>query len=117
MLDQFAVRHGFGGPNISRLHVALEEHLTNVISYGYDPGQAGTICLRFSLEPSWLKIEIEDDARAFNPLEMSDVDTTLPLEAKPLGGLGLHMIRKSVDNAAYCRRANRNLLTIAKRLN
>jgi anti-sigma regulatory factor (Ser/Thr protein kinase) len=101
---------------MSRLHLALEEHLTNVICYGYDTGESGTVRVRLSLERPILRIEIEDDGKPFNPVEAPVVDTTLPLDTKPLGGLGLLMIRKSVDELEYRRVANRNVLTIKKRV-
>jgi len=115
-LDQFMAQHGLSGAYVSRLHVALEEHLTNVVSYGYEPGKAGTISVRFELEASVLRIDVADDARPFNPLEKPEADTTLPLDAKPVGGLGLFMIRKSVDELSYRRVDDRNLLTMKKRV-
>jgi len=115
-LDQFAAQRGLSGPYIAPLHLALEEHLTNVVSYGYDPGQPGTVRVRFSLQPSILCIEIEDDARPFNPVEAPVVDTYVPLDAKPLGGLGLLMIRKSVDELEYRRVADRNVLVMKKKI-
>ena len=115
-LDQFAAEHGLSGAYISRLHLALEEHLTNVLSYGYDPGEPGTLRVRLSIERPILSIEIEDDGRPFNPIEAPVVDTTLPLDAKPLGGLGLLMIRKSVDELEYRRVADRNVLTMKRRI-
>jgi serine/threonine-protein kinase RsbW len=115
-LDQFAAEQGLSGAYMSRLHLALEEHLTNVICYGYDTGESGTVRVRLSLERPILRIEIEDDGKPFNPVEAPVVDTTLPLDTKPLGGLGLLMIRKSVDELEYRRVANRNVLTIKKRV-
>ena len=115
-LDQFASREGLPGNSVTRLHVALEEHLTNIISYGYEAGKTGHITIRFALESSVLRIEIADDARPFNPLEAPEVDTTLPLEDKPLGGLGLLMIRKSADELQYSRVNGQNVLTIKKRI-
>jgi anti-sigma regulatory factor (Ser/Thr protein kinase) len=115
-LDDFASRHDLPSKCVTPLHVALEEHLANVISYGYEPGKSGTMCLRFTLESSDLRVEIDDDARAFNPIEAPEVDTSLPLESKPLGGLGLLMIRKSVDGLEYHRNGARNVLTMKKRL-
>ena len=115
-LDQFAAAHGLAGPELARLHVALEEHLTNVISYGYDPGQPGVISLRFTFQPSWLGIEIEDDARTFNSSEAKEVDITLSLDAKPVGGLGLLLLRKCVDELNYHRENEHNVLVLKKRV-
>jgi anti-sigma regulatory factor (Ser/Thr protein kinase) len=98
------------------LHVALEEHLANVISHGYAPGETGRIVVRFGLEASFLRIEVEDDGRPFNLKEAPEVDTSLPLDEKPMGGLGIHMIRKSVDELDYQRVGGRNVVVMRKRL-
>ena len=115
-LDQFAAQHSLPLPGLARLHVALEEHLTNIISYGYRPGQTGTIQIRFALAGSSLRVEIADDARPYNPLAAPDVDTSVPLEEKPVGGLGVLLIRKSVDNVEYRREGERNVLVLIKSL-
>jgi anti-sigma regulatory factor (Ser/Thr protein kinase) len=115
-LDELAARHGMTPRLVTHLHVALEEHLTNIISYGYDPGQPGTIRVRFTLEGSVVRVEVEDDARPFDPVKAPAVDTSLPLDAKPIGGLGLHMIRKSADCLEYLRIDNHNVLTLTKRI-
>jgi anti-sigma regulatory factor (Ser/Thr protein kinase) len=115
-LDGLATQYNLPTRLVTHLHIALEEHLTNIISYGYESGQAGTIRVRFMLESSALRVEVEDSARAFDPTAAPEVNVLLPLEAKPLGGLGLHMIRKSADELEYRRTDGRNLLTIKKRL-
>lgn len=115
-LDQFTAQHGLDGRKFGLVHVALEEHLTNIISYGYDPGQSGTIRIRFERVDSEVRIEIEDDARPFNPNEAGEVDTSVPLDKKPIGGLGVHLIRKSADELNYQRTNGRNRLTFVKRV-
>lgn len=115
-LDDLAGRHSLPARSVTRLHVAIEEHLTNIISYGYQPGQKGTINVRFAVEPSNLTVEIEDDGRPFNLAQAPEVDTSLPLDERPLGGLGIHMIRKSVDRLEYRRSNGRNMLTLQARI-
>jgi anti-sigma regulatory factor (Ser/Thr protein kinase) len=115
-LDELAGRHGLPARCVARLHLALEEHLANIIAHGGKPGPAGSITVRFALEPAALRVEIEDDAVPFNPLEAPAVNTALPLEEKPLGGLGIHLIRKSVDELEYRRAGNRNVLVMKNRL-
>lgn len=115
-LDELAARSGLADASIGRLHLALEEHLANIISHGYEPGQQGTIVVRFALEPSILRVDIEDDGRPFNINDAPEVDTSLPLEKRPLGGLGIHMIRKSVDELEYRRSGSRNMVVLRKRL-
>jgi anti-sigma regulatory factor (Ser/Thr protein kinase) len=115
-LDELAAEHRLPARCVARLHLALEEHLANIIAHGGNPGPAGTITVRFALEPEVLRVEIEDDAGPFNPLDAPAVDTTLPLEEKPVGGLGILLIRKSVDELEYRRAGNRNVLVMKNRL-
>ena len=115
-LDELAAGHSLPARCVARLHLALEEHLANIIAHGGYPGPTGTITVRFALEPEALRVEIEDDAGPFNPLNAPAVDTSLPLEQKPLGGLGILMIRKSVDELDYRRIGNRNVLVMKNRL-
>ena len=116
-LDQFARRHALPPERFTRLHVALEEHLTNIVSYGYEPHQAGTIRIRFVLNSSTVTVEIEDDARPFDPVQAREVDVSVPLEDKPIGGLGVLLIRKSVDALNYQRVGDKNILTLTTHLN
>jgi len=115
-LDELATRHRLPARCVARLHLAIEEHLANIIAHGGYPGPTGTITVRFELEPDALRVEIEDDAGPFNPLDAPAVDTSLPLEQKPLGGLGILLIRKSVDELEYRRSGNRNVLVMKNRL-
>jgi anti-sigma regulatory factor (Ser/Thr protein kinase) len=115
-LDQFVANHSLRLAGLARLHVAIEEHLTNIISYGYRPGQTGTIQIRLALTDTNLRVEIEDDARPFNPLQAAEIDTSVPLKNKPVGGLGVFLIRKSVDKLEYRRVGERNVLVLVKGL-
>jgi len=111
-LDELAARNGVTRSAIARLQLALEEHLTNVICHGYKAGQTGTITVRITLGPQAIRTEVEDDAAPFNPLDAPDVDTSLPLDQRPIGGLGVLMIRKSVDELDYRRAGGRNVLVL-----
>jgi anti-sigma regulatory factor (Ser/Thr protein kinase) len=115
-LDELAAGHHLPARCVARLHLALEEHLANIIAHGGNSGPAGTITVRFALEPAALRVEIEDNAGPFNPLDAPVVNTSLPLEQKPLGGLGILLIRKSVDELEYRRSGNRNVLVMKNRL-
>jgi anti-sigma regulatory factor (Ser/Thr protein kinase) len=111
-LDEFAAKHGLPAAGLAKLHVAIEEHLINVISYGYTAGQKGTIRAQFALVPSGIRVQFEDDADPFNPLELPKVDTSVPLDRKPIGGLGVHMLRNAVDELTYTRAGDRNIVTM-----
>jgi anti-sigma regulatory factor (Ser/Thr protein kinase) len=61
-------------------------------------------------------VEVEDDGRPFDPLQVPPPDLTLSLEQRPIGGLGIHLIRNLMDEVSYARRDGRNVLKMAKHL-
>jgi serine/threonine-protein kinase RsbW len=113
-LDELALQAGLATKACADLHVALEEHLTNVINHGYSPGQSGQIAVRLSSSPEALRVEIEDDASPFNPLLAPSVNVNQPLEERPIGGLGIHMIRQLTDELHYEFRSGHNVLVMVK---
>jgi anti-sigma regulatory factor (Ser/Thr protein kinase) len=96
--------------------LALEEHLTNVMAYAYAPGGEHQIHVRVQIGRSELRIEVEDDGRPFNPLEHPTPDLSRSLEERRIGGLGIHMMRQSLDAMEYRREHDRNRLVMIKRL-
>src|SRR6185295_7891269 len=94
------------------LKVALDEILTNVISYAYADGGEHSIITRFALEQGELTVEVEDGGRPFNPLNAPEADTKQSLEERPIGGLGIHLVRKLIDELQYRRQNDRNILTM-----
>jgi anti-sigma regulatory factor (Ser/Thr protein kinase) len=115
-LDAFAARHGISQRHVHELDLAIEEHLTNVLTYAYQEGDDRQITLRFALKDRLLRIELVDDGRPFNPLDHPEPDLTLPLDQRPIGGLGIHMMRKSVDAMEYLRSNDCNILTLLKQV-
>jgi anti-sigma regulatory factor (Ser/Thr protein kinase) len=96
--------------------LALEEHLTNVMDYAYDDRREHEIRVRLDVNGAQMVVEVEDDGRAFDPTRAPEVDTSLPLDQRPIGGLGIHFIRHCMDEVRYQRQANRNVLRMTKRL-
>jgi anti-sigma regulatory factor (Ser/Thr protein kinase) len=115
-LDSVAAQFQWPTKLTADLHVAIEEHLANIIHHGYDPGQSGHVTIRFHPGSGEIRVEIEDDARPFNPLLVPPVDVTRPIEARPVGGLGVHLIRQLTDQLDYQHRNHRNRLVLLKRL-
>jgi len=114
-LTEFGRRHGLAPRLVHDLNLALEEILTNIISYGYPDNREHEIKVRLSVQPGEVKAEVEDDGQPFNPLEASEPDTAQSLQERTIGGLGIHLVRKLMDNLEYKRQGDRNLLTIKKR--
>ena len=115
-LERFAAAHQLPDRKLHQVQVALEEHLTNILHYSHpEPGEF-KIQLQFRLADSELRIRVEDDGRPYNPLTHPVPDLSLPIEEKPVGGLGIHMIRNSLDGVGYRREGGKNILTMIKRM-
>lgn len=94
--------------------LALEELVTNCIKYGYDDEADHVIRVRVELTPAGMTMVVEDDGHPFNPLEQAEPDTNLPIEDRPIGGLGLHLLRKLSDRMEYAWKNGRNQVTLHK---
>lgn len=101
---------------IQAADLALEEHVTNVIRYAFDAETSHTIVVRVTMSNGALQMEVEDDGRSHNPLTFPPVDTTIPLEEKPIGGLGIHLIRTCMDEVDYRREGGKNILRLRKQI-
>ncbi len=97
--------------------LALEELVTNCIKYGYDDTAAHVIQIHLQLAGGEMIMTVEDDGHPFNPLEQAEPDTNLPIEERPIGGLGIHMLRKMSDRMEYVRENGKNRVTLHKILN
>jgi len=115
-LQKFAAQHDLPAKAVQAADLALEEHVTNVLKHGYTDEAVHEIRVRFSCIDRRLGIEVEDDGRPFNPLEQPEVDTSVPLEERPVGGLGVHLMRQFMDALEYDRVGDRNVLRMTKRL-
>ena len=114
-LTNFGRRHALASKVVHDLNLALEEILTNIISYGYTDNREHEIKVRLSVQRGEIKTEVADDGKPFNPLEVQEPDTTKPLEERIVGGLGIHLVRKLMDGLEYKRQGDKNLLTIKKK--
>jgi len=112
ILEELGQSHHLPSKALHVVNLALEEILTNVISYGYEDKNEHEIIVRLSLQDGELVAEVEDDGRPFNPLELPEPDTTSPLEERPVGGLGIHFVRKLMDAVEYSRKDGKNLLVM-----
>ena len=115
-LTEFGARHGLAPSLVHDLNLALEEILTNIISYGYTDNREHEIRVSFSMQPGAVRIDVEDDGQPFNPLEAPEADTTKPLEERTIGGLGIHLVRKLMNGLEYQRQEGKNLLVMKKHL-
>jgi serine/threonine-protein kinase RsbW len=98
------------------LNLVLEELVTNIIFYGYNDTNEHEINILLSYHDKIVQIQIEDDGREFNPLLYTEPDTGLALDDRKIGGLGIHFVRKIMDDITYTRSDNKNIVTMKKNI-
>ena len=116
MVCQFCELHDVPSRALNAMTLALDEIFTNIISYAYEDQATHEIIVRIDFEPGALRAHIEDDGRAFNPLQAPTVDIMRPLAEREVGGLGIHLVRSLMSHLDYSRRDGRNVLTIEKKI-
>lgn len=97
------------------LDIAIDEIVSNIINHGYQNGQGDIwIRLEFQEGDQQIKLTFIDEAPKYNPLEAIEPDTSLEAEERSIGGLGIFLVKKSMDDMIYNYEGNRNMLTIIK---
>ena len=114
--SNFATRYRLPKGELERLLVILDELFSNIVRHGYPAKTHGVIVLCLSRTDDQLEIRIEDDGCAFNPLSVTAPDPDLSPDRRPMGGLGIHMVRSLVDGAQYSRLAASNRLILTRHL-
>jgi serine/threonine-protein kinase RsbW len=105
---------GFDDKRINQIQLASEELLINIINYAY-PDKNGEIEITCRpKQAKGLEVEIADSGIPFNPLTQPQPDINAPLEDRKIGGLGIHLVRNTMDGVNYKRQGGRNILTFIK---
>ena len=95
----------------NKLDMCAEEIYANIMFYAY-PDKTGDIEAELKKSEGSIILEFRDDGIEYNPLEKSNPDITLPPEERPLGGLGIYMVKEMTDEIYYKRENNKNILTL-----
>lgn len=96
--------------------LAIEELVTNCIQYGYDDAHEHTVLIVLSMNDSNLTMNVVDDGHPFDPLTLPPPDSSLDIGDRPIGGLGIYLLRQMADHIEYERRDGTNRLTLTKRM-
>jgi anti-sigma regulatory factor (Ser/Thr protein kinase) len=112
IVGEFAVQHNLAAELTFRVNLVLEEIVANVISYGYDDRLEHDISVRLSWQDPRIELEVKDDGRPFNPLDAPQPEIESPLVEKPVGGLGIHLVRRMVDHLEYRREGDKNCFVL-----
>ena len=96
------------------IKLALEEAVVNVMNYAYSKDTKGDVHIEACADQSTLRFVIRDHGQPFDPTSVPEADTSQPAEERPIGGLGVHIIRQYMDTVHYERTDGENVFTIAK---
>ena len=115
-LDELGEELGLSIPQVLSLNLVLEEALTNIILYAFEDQSQHSIEINFQSEGDQLTISLIDDGLPYDPTLKEDPDVTLSAEERPIGGLGIFLIKKIMDNVEYERKTNKNFLILTKNM-
>lgn len=116
-IDEQLAEYGCGMKEKMAIDVAADELFTNIASYAYNL-EKGNVTVRVEVFEDPLAVEITfiDNGVPYDPLAKADPDTTLSVEDRPIGGLGIFIVKKSMDAVNYEYKEGRNILTIRKKI-
>ena len=116
LVRQFGELHEIPSRSLYAVNLALDEVVTNVVLYGFESSAGQEVAVRVETAGNDLRSEVVDGGREFNPLDAPLPDLTAALEARALGGLGIHLVRSLMDRVEYRRENAKNVLTMRKRI-
>ena len=97
-----------------QIDVAIDELVSNIAFYAYEDGGDATISVDIVGEPETVVVSFRDRGKPYDPLKKEDPDVTLSIEERQIGGLGIYMVKKSMDEMLYEYRDGMNIVTIKK---
>ena len=115
-VEDFAQEQAWPPDLVFQVKLVLEELGVNIVNHGHDDDARHEIEIEIASAADALTIEIADDGRPFDPLtEAPEPDLESAIEDRPIGGLGVHLVRTMMDEARYRREEGKNRLTLVKR--
>ena len=98
-----------------QLELVTEELFANVCNYAYDDA-IGMICIGAEAKDGMLSLTFTDSGKPYDPLKKEDPDITLSAEDRPIGGLGVFMVKNIMDDVSYEYKDGKNILTVKKKI-
>ena len=115
-MEQVCEQAGVDAATSTKLNIAVEEAVVNVISYAYPADSPGEVRIDAAIADHSLVLTVTDSGLPFDPTAVAPADTTLDADERPIGGLGIHLIRRYTDSISYERRDGQNILTMVKHI-
>jgi serine/threonine-protein kinase RsbW len=111
-LEAFGAESGLSPDVTFRLTLALDEIVSNVIRHGFDDDVEHQIAVTVDVGDDTIAATVEDDGAPFDPRDAPLPNLDAPLEERKAGGLGMHLVRSTMDEVLYRREGGRNVLTV-----
>lgn len=115
-IEELGEEFGLSPELVFNLNLVLEEAVSNVILYAYPKEEHQTISLIARKKDNQLIFVLTDSGKEFDPTQAPDADITLSAEDRPIGGLGIFLIRQIMNTVEYQRIEGKNVLTLGKEL-
>ncbi len=115
-IETFAEQADIGMKAQFNLNLALDELLTNIVSYAYDDNGLHQIEITLNYEEPMLSATLVDDGKAFDPTQVDKPELDADVEKRKIGGLGIHFVHAFMDKVEYCRIDSYNQLLLEKDL-
>jgi len=113
-LNHFGQVYCLSDSLISEINICLDELFTNIVLYGFEDDLEHIIRFRINLNDNALILNIEDNGMPFNPLIKKDSDLPADINKANIGGLGIHIVKKLMDDIWYERKRGKNRLTLKR---
>ena len=113
-LEEISSELNLSMENTFNINLAIEEAVTNIILYAYPQGEEHDFTLSADYAENQITFRLIDSGKEFDPTVRPDVDVTLPLEERPIGGLGIFFMRQIMKTVEYQRVDGKNILTMVK---
>jgi anti-sigma regulatory factor (Ser/Thr protein kinase) len=114
--DGFAEAHALPEGVRRSVNVALDELLANTLSHGQTGRDPCSVTVEVKLDHESVTVILTDDGAPFDPFEGDAPDTSLSVEERPIGGLGIHLVGQLMDKVSYQRREGHNVVVLVKQL-
>ena len=115
-LAGFAEAHGLPEDVRRDLSVALDDLIANALSHGQTGPDPCSVTVEVKLDQERVTVIVTDDGPPFDPCARAAPDTSLSVEERPIGGLGIHLVGQLMDKVDYQRRDNHNVVVLVKEL-
>lgn len=115
LVDEFGTKNQLHVEETYAIYLCLEELVTNIINYAWPDGGEHEIIVRLRVDDETIHIELEDNGIPFDPTKVPEPDTSKPAHERQVGGLGIHLVRQTVDDMFYQRYEDKNILLLKKK--